>query len=124
MSGEEPDQVAGCLFCGIVSGDVPATIVHQGELTVAFRDLNPTAPVHVLVVPRRHIENAGTIEATDGEVLAAMVTTARAVAEAEGIGLPDHGYRLIFNVGPDALNSVPHLHLHVVGGRTLDWPPG
>ncbi len=118
------DRLDGCLFCGIVAGEVPATIVHTSDLTVAFRDLNPTAPVHVLVVPRRHIENAGVIEATDGEVLAAMLASARQVAEDEGIGLPDHGYRLIFNVGPDALNSVPHLHLHVVGGRTLDWPPG
>jgi histidine triad (HIT) family protein len=118
------DRVDDCLFCRIVAGEIPATIVHTSDLTVAFRDLNPTAPVHVLVVPRRHIENAGAIEATDGEVLAEMLTTARHVAEAEGIGLPDHGYRLIFNVGPDALNSVPHLHLHVVGGRTLNWPPG
>jgi histidine triad (HIT) family protein len=116
--------VPGCLFCGIVAGDVPADIVHTTERTVAFRDLNPFAPVHVLVVPKRHIVNAAEIGADDAEDVAELFVAAKAVADAEGIGGPDRGYRLIFNVGPDASNSVPHLHLHVLGGRALDWPPG
>jgi histidine triad (HIT) family protein len=112
--------VDGCLFCRIVAGDLPAEIVHQDDLTVAFRDLHPQAPVHVLVVPRRHVEHAGAVEADDGPTVAALLVSARTVAEAEGIAGPDRGYRLVMNVGPDALNSVPHLHLHVLGGRVLD----
>ncbi len=113
-----------CLFCSIVAGDVPADIVRTDDLTVAFRDINPQAPVHVLVVPKRHIVNAGTVAASDAAEVTALLTAARAVAEAEGIAGADRGYRLVFNVGPDALNSVDHLHLHVLGGRTFEWPPG
>jgi histidine triad (HIT) family protein len=116
--------LSDCLFCGIVAGEVPADIVHETDQTVAFRDINPTAPVHVLVVPRRHIENAATVATEHAEELVAILTAAREVAEQEGIGMPERGYRLVFNVGPDALNSVPHLHLHVIGGRPLSWPPG
>jgi histidine triad (HIT) family protein len=116
--------VADCLFCRIVRGEVPTDVVRRDDRTLAFRDVNPQAPTHVLVVPTRHIENAATVTAADAEVLAAMLVAAREVAEAEGIGLPDRGYRLVFNVGPDALNSVPHLHLHLLGGRPFEWPPG
>jgi histidine triad (HIT) family protein len=116
--------MSDCLFCGIVAGDVPAEVVHETPATVAFRDINPVAEVHVLVVPRRHIEDAGAVTGSDGDVLAALVTTAQAVAEDAGIDGPDRGYRLVFNVGPDASNSVPHLHLHVIGGRPMTWPPG
>jgi histidine triad (HIT) family protein len=116
--------VADCLFCGIVAGDIPAEVVRTDERTVAFRDLNPQAPVHVLVVPKRHVVNAAAVTADDGDEMAALLVAAKAVADAEGIGGADRGYRLVFNVGPDALNSVGHLHLHVLGGRTFDWPPG
>lgn len=116
--------MSGCLFCDIVSGQQPATIVVSNDRVVAFRDINPVAPVHVLVVPRRHITDASTLEAEDGADLAAVFTTAREVADKEGLTQPGRGYRLIFNVGPEALNSVPHLHAHVVGGRTMSWPPG
>lgn len=108
-----------CLFCGIVAGEVPAQVVHESERTVAFRDIHPVAPVHVLVVPRRHIDNAAAVLPADADDVLALLTAARAVAEAEGIAAPDQGYRLVFNIGPDALNSVPHLHLHVIGGRTM-----
>ncbi len=111
--------VTDCLFCGIVAGDVPATIVHSTPTTVAFNDINPAAPLHVLVIPRRHIADASVIEKTDGDILADMVMAARAVAEQAGVATPERGYRLIFNVGPDAMNSVPHLHLHVLGGEPL-----
>ncbi|HEX4216973.1 MAG TPA: HIT domain-containing protein [Acidimicrobiales bacterium] len=116
--------MADCLFCGIAAGDVPADIVHTTERTVAFRDLHPFGPVHVLVVPKRHIVNAAEIGPDDAADVAELFMSAKAVADAEGIGGADRGYRLIFNVGPDASNSVPHLHLHVLGGRALDWPPG
>jgi histidine triad (HIT) family protein len=111
--------VSDCLFCGIVAGDVPAEIVHSTETTVAFKDISPAAPLHVLVVPRRHITDASQITEADGPVLADLLMAARAIADAAGVGGPDRGYRLIFNIGPDAMNSVPHLHLHVLGGQPL-----
>jgi len=111
-----------CPFCGILAGRVPADVVHEGPNTLAFRDIKPAAPVHVLVIPRHHVISAATVEAADAEVIAEMLVTARLVAEQEGIAAS--GYRLVFNVGEDALNSVPHLHLHVLGGRLLNWPPG
>jgi histidine triad (HIT) family protein len=113
-----------CVFCGIIEGRVPASIVVEGERTLAFRDVNPQAPTHVLVVPRRHIEHAAALgeHEEDAEVLLEMFATAREVARREGI--LERGYRLVANVGPDALNSVPHLHLHVIGGKRLGWPPG
>ncbi len=116
--------MADCLFCSIVAGEIPADVVRTDDRTVAFRDINPQAPTHVLVVPKRHIKNAGAVTAEDADDVAALVVAAKAVADAEGFGGDDRGYRLVFNVGPDALNSVDHLHLHVLGGRTFDWPPG
>ncbi len=89
---------------------------------MAFRDRDPAAPVHVLVIPRHHVISAATIDEADAEVVAELFITARLVAEQEGVAAS--GYRLVFNVGEDARNSVPHLHLHVLGGRPLDWPPG
>jgi histidine triad (HIT) family protein len=111
--------MSDCLFCKIVAGEVPSDTVYETETTVAFKDINPAAPLHVLVVPRRHIEDASVVTAEHGPVLADMFTTARAVADAAGVATPDRGYRLVFNVGPDAMNSVPHLHLHVLGGEPL-----
>ena len=111
-----------CLFCKIVAGDVPSDEVMSSESTYAFRDINPGAPTHVLVVPRRHIESAATVTADDADTRAQMIATAQEVARQEGIA--DSGYRLVFNVGDDALNSVPHLHLHILGGKRLGWPPG
>jgi histidine triad (HIT) family protein len=111
-----------CLFCKIVAGEIPSEEVASSEGTYAFRDINPGAPTHVLVVPRRHIESAATVTAGDADVLAEVIATAQQVARQEGVA--DSGYRLVFNVGDDASNSVPHLHLHVIGGRKLGWPPG
>jgi len=112
-------RVRDCLFCKIVGGDIPSDIVHSTATTVAFKDIAPAAPLHVLVVPRRHITDAAQVTAADGPVLADMLMAAHAVAEAAGVAGPDRGYRLIFNIGPDAMNSVPHLHLHVLGGQPL-----
>lgn len=111
-----------CLFCKIVAGDIPATVVHVTDDVLVFRDLNPVAPTHVLVIPKRHIVGADHIASDDGAVLAAMFVAAKAVAAAEGID--ESGYRTVFNVGPNAGQTVPHLHLHVLGGRGMSWPPG
>lgn len=114
--------MADCLFCKILAGEVPSKEVISSGTTYAFFDINPAAPVHFLVIPREHITNAAHIEADHAEVLADMFDTARAGAQATGIA--EGGYRLVFNVGPHALNSVPHLHMHVLGGQQMGWPPG
>jgi histidine triad (HIT) family protein len=114
--------MADCLFCKILAGEIPSTAVLESDRTYSFRDLNPTAPTHVLVIPRDHIENAAEVTHEHGDVIAEMLVTARRVAEAEGIA--ERGYRLVFNVGKDSGNTVPHLHLHVIGGRGMAWPPG
>jgi histidine triad (HIT) family protein len=114
--------VANCLFCAIAAGVVPSTEVLSTDLVYAFRDLHPVAPTHVLVVPREHIVDAADITADHGRVLVDMFDVARRLARSEG--LAERGFRLVLNVGPDSGNSVPHLHLHVLGGRRLGWPPG
>ena len=120
--GAAPQHEAPCLFCRIVAGDIPAANVAEGPLTLAFRDVNPTAPTHMLVVPKMHIEHAGVLDAGHGAVIAEMFTTAQSAAAVDGLD-SERGYRLVFNVGRDSGNSVPHLHLHVIGGRRLGWPP-
>jgi histidine triad (HIT) family protein len=105
-----------------VAGELPSEEVASTERTYAFRDIKPALPVHVLVVPREHVESAATVTSEHGGLLAEMLTTAQQVARSES--LAERGYRLVFNVGDDAQNSVAHLHLHVVGGRQMDWPPG
>lgn len=114
-------DVMSCLFCRIVERDIPATLVADAPRTMAFRDINPTAPTHVLVIPKEHIDHAGVVGAQHGEVMAEMLLTAQEVARIDG--LTERGYRLVFNVGEDSGNSVPHLHLHVIGGRAMGWPP-
>jgi histidine triad (HIT) family protein len=110
-----------CLICSIVAGDIPADVVHRTATTVAFRDVAPQAPTHVLVVPHRHEPNAAALAAAEPDVLVDMVRAAAAVAEQEGLA---DGYRLVFNTGPDAHQTVFHVHLHVLGGRSMGWPPG
>jgi histidine triad (HIT) family protein len=111
-----------CLFCRIVAGELPADVVASSDLSLAFRDINPQAPTHVLVIPRRHIEDAAAIGPDDAEELADVLVVARQVAESEGIA--QSGYRLVMNVGEDAQNSVGHLHMHVIGGRALSGRQG
>jgi histidine triad (HIT) family protein len=112
----------GCVFCRIVRGEVPAHVVYRDEVVTGFRDINPQAPVHVLVIPNQHTGSAAEVDANSAPLLASMFTAANRVAETEGVA--SSGYRLVFNVGEDAGMSVPHLHLHVLGGRRLAWPPG
>jgi histidine triad (HIT) family protein len=110
-----------CLFCKIVVGDIPATVVHESETTLAFRDLEPQAPTHVLVVPRSHYPNAAALAAGEPTTAADLFDAARAIAEQDGL---HDGYRLVFNTGPAAHQTVFHVHMHLLGGRTMGWPPG
>ncbi|MGO8948887.1 MAG: histidine triad nucleotide-binding protein [Ktedonobacterales bacterium] len=111
-----------CIFCRIVAGASPSSGVYADDTVVAFRDRNPVAPVHVLVVPRRHIPGINAPEALNGQLLSSLTSVANQIAASEGIAKT--GYRLLWNVGPDAGQSVFHLHLHLIGGRPLGWPPG
>jgi histidine triad (HIT) family protein len=118
MTGpRDPD----CLFCKIATGDVPADVVHETEATVAFRDIAPQAPTHILVVPRNHHPNAVALAANEPDSAVAMFDAVAAVAEQEGLGA---GYRLVFNTGALAHQTVFHVHAHVLGGRAMGWPPG
>lgn len=111
-----------CLFCKIVAGEIPATIVDEGDRTLAFADIEPQAPTHALVVPREHHASIADVAAADPALVGDIVAAAHRVAAAAGVA--DSGYRLVFNTGPDANQSVPHAHCHVLGGRSLSWPPG
>ncbi len=114
-------DVDDCLFCAIVAGTVPAELVAETATTVAFRDLNPQAPTHVLVIPRAHQPNAAALAEHEPEVAVDLLRAAAAVADQEGL---DDGYRLVFNTGEAAHQTVFHVHLHVLGGRSMAWPPG
>jgi histidine triad (HIT) family protein len=111
-----------CLFCRVVAGEIPADIVADSERTLAFRDINPQAPVHVLVIPKQHHPDVGTLAGDDPEALADLHATASRVATDQGIATA--GWRLVFNTGAGAGQSVFHVHGHVLGGRPLSWPPG
>jgi histidine triad (HIT) family protein len=115
-----PSPSQDCLFCRIVSGEIPAQVVAESEHSLAFRDIEPAAPTHVLVVPRRHVPDLAGLATASADELADAVALAAQVASAEG--LP--GYRLVANTGEAAQQSVFHAHLHVIGGRALTWPPG
>lgn len=111
---------ADCLFCRIVDGAIPATIVARNDHALAFRDIDPKAPTHVLVIPAQHV--ASLAEATDAAQLGALLSLAAEVARLEGVA--ESGYRVVANTGSDGGQSVSHLHLHVLGGRAMGWPPG
>lgn len=111
-----------CLFCKIVAGQIPSTIVLRTDHVTVFRDINPQMPTHVLMVPNAHVENTETLSPEHDALVGELVRTAQQVAAQEG--LSERGYRLVINTGPDALNSVPHLHVHLLGGRPMTWPPG
>jgi histidine triad (HIT) family protein len=117
MSDRDPD----CLFCKIASGDIPSDRVYEDDAVIAFRDIHPQAPTHVLVVPRRHVPDVDTLADDDAGLLSALFAAVRRVAELEGLA---KGYRVVTNVGAESGQSVFHLHLHLLGGRRMRWPPG
>jgi histidine triad (HIT) family protein len=112
--------VPDCIFCSIVAGDIPAEVVAETETAVAFRDVNPQAPLHVLVVPRTHVADAGELADREPQTVAELVRVARQVSVDAG----HDSYRLVFNTGAEAGQSVFHAHLHVLAGRAQAWPPG
>ena len=111
-----------CLFCRIVAGEIPAQVVHEDDDLVAFRDINAQAPVHVLVIPREHIASLDTAGAEHAGLLGRLMLAARRIARDEGVA--EGGYRTVLNVGVEGGQKVPHVHLHLLGGRPLRWPPG
>jgi histidine triad (HIT) family protein len=110
------------LFCAIVAEEIPATLVLETDEVLAFRDINPQAPTHVLVISKQHYPDVAALAVADAGLLAALITGAQHVAEAEGVS--ESGYRVVFNTGAQAGQTVPHVHAHVLGGRSLTWPPG
>jgi len=111
-----------CLFCGIVDGKIKAEIVYRDDAVVAFKDINPKAPVHILIIPRKHIASVLDLQESDGFVLAAIFRAAAKLADEHGIA--KNGFRVVVNSGDDAGQTVFHLHYHLLGGRQLSWPPG
>ena len=111
-----------CLFCRIVREEIPADVVHRDDQVVAFRDINPRAPTHILLVPVRHVESAAELTDADGPLLGHLFAVAAQLARDTGVA--EHGFRLVTNSGPAAGQSVPHLHFHLMGGRSMGWPPG
>lgn len=115
-------ESAECLFCRIASGEIPARLVHEDELVLAFHDLNPRAPVHLLLIPRAHVASAAQLTEDHAAMLGRLFAVAATIARDAGI--VDAGYRLVSNVGRGAGQSVDHLHVHLLGGRPFSWPPG
>ncbi len=115
-------SMENCLFCKIVAGEIPASIVYEDRDVIAFRDINPQAPSHFLFIPKRHIASMAELSREDGALLTSLFMAAQKVAQ--DANLEKQGYRFVTNVGPDAGQSVFHLHFHLLGGRTMGWPPG
>ncbi|MBT8099762.1 MAG: histidine triad nucleotide-binding protein [Gammaproteobacteria bacterium] len=111
-----------CLFCKIIDGDIPADIIHETEHTLAFRDINPQAPTHVLIIPRQHIATINDLQESDTDIVGRLYLAARDIAAVEDMA--DDGYRVVMNCNKAAGQTVFHLHLHLLGGRHLGWPPG
>ncbi|MHB8512165.1 MAG: histidine triad nucleotide-binding protein [Actinomycetota bacterium] len=111
-----------CLFCKFVSGEIKPDVVYENDHVLVFKDINPQAPVHVLLIPKEHTKDVTTLSEQDGSMLVSLMDAARIVAEQEGI--LESGYRLIANIGPNAGQSVLHLHFHLMGGRVMTWPAG
>jgi histidine triad (HIT) family protein len=112
----------GCLFCKIIAREIPAQIVFENDHALAFKDIRPVAPTHALAIPKRHVVGIHEASAEDAAMLGEVLLVARATAEQ--LGLAEKGYRLVVNQGPDAGQSVFHLHVHILGGRAMAWPPG
>ncbi|WP_066688788.1 histidine triad nucleotide-binding protein [Christensenella intestinihominis] len=111
-----------CLFCKIISGDIPSNKVYEDELVYAFTDIDPQAPVHILIIPKKHIESILKVQDGDFQYVDAMVKAAQKIAAEKGIA--QDGFRIVFNTGENGGQTVHHLHLHLLGGRYMEWPPG
>ena len=114
--------MSDCLFCKMVNGEIEPDVVHETDNTLAFRDINPQAPVHVLVIPKRHISTINDLQSGDKDVIGEMYLAARDIAKQ--LNIADGGYRAVMNCGSGAGQTVFHIHLHVLGGRSMKWPPG
>ncbi len=112
---------ADCLFCKFAAGDIPVAKLHADDLVYAIRDINPQAPTHILLIPVAHVTSAADLGEADAAMLGRMASVAAALAKADGL---ENGWRMVTNVGPDAGQSVRHLHYHLLGGRSMTWPPG
>ncbi|HQU72142.1 MAG TPA: histidine triad nucleotide-binding protein [Calditrichia bacterium] len=113
--------MSDCLFCKIIRGDIPASKVYENEHVLAFRDISPVAPQHILLIPKTHVGSVGELEPEHAMAMGELFLAARQVAEAQGLG--ESGYRLVINNGPDAMQTVFHIHLHLLGGQEMGWPP-
>jgi histidine triad (HIT) family protein len=120
VSDRDPTYQADCLFCRIAAGEIPSDRVFEDEAVIVFRDISPKAPTHVLAIPRRHLDSVADLTDADGDLVAALFTAMRRVADEAGL----KGYRILSNVGAEAGQSVSHLHFHLLGGRSMAWPPG
>lgn len=120
MADRDPSYQADCLFCRIVADEIPSDRVFEDETVIVFRDISPKAPTHVLAIPRRHLDSVADLTDADGDLLAALFSALRQVADEAGL----RGYRILTNVGAESGQSVFHLHLHLLGGRPMTWPPG
>ena len=114
--------MSDCIFCKIIAGDIPAEIIYQNDDVLAFRDLNPQAPLHVLVIPKKHIATINDMTAADAELVGKLYLAAQTIARQEGVA--DDGYRTVMNCNALAGQTVFHMHLHVLAGRAMNWPPG
>ncbi len=110
-----------CLFCKIIAGEIPSTKLYEDDWILAFADIDPKAPTHILIVPKAHITDAAELTQTHGELLGRLFAVATDLAKSQGL---ERGWRVVTNVGEDGGQSVPHLHFHLLGGRALAWPPG
>jgi histidine triad (HIT) family protein len=114
--------MSSCLFCRITKREIPASIVYEDEQVLAFNDINPQAPVHILVIPKRHIESLNSLQPSDDQIVGEIVRRAATLAKDQGTA--DNGFRTVFNTNRDAGQTVFHIHLHLLGGRAMAWPPG
>lgn len=124
MTGSEarPMSMTSCLFCKIIKREIPGSIVYEDDHVLAFNDINPQAPTHVLVIPKRHIESLNELQPADDQIVGELTRRAAAIAKERGISA--NGFRTVFNTNRDAGQTVFHIHLHLLGGRSMQWPPG
>jgi len=116
------EETMNCLFCRIIAKQIPADILYENEKVLAFKDINPQAPVHILIIPKKHISRISDLEESDKDIISELIFIAKKLAEEKGIA--ESGYRLVLNNNKDAGQAVFHIHLHLLGGRKLSWPPG